>query len=132
MKQHPCSPQRLLAALSQHLNVDLHLENGVCALFDSQGLEVCVIELLPQNSAALLHCTVSTHRPAPDQDRQLLRLNFQPDLLNGCWLALDADDSVRLCAQCPAERLTPPDFCQWVCGFIQQVTDTRQLLTQPA
>lgn len=36
----------LLAALSQQLNVDLQLESGVCALFDSHDQEVCVIELL--------------------------------------------------------------------------------------
>lgn len=132
MNQHPSTPQVLLAALSQQLNVDLQLENGVCALFDSQGQEVCVIELLPPNSAALLHCAVSTQRPALDQDRQLLRLNFQPHILHGCWLALDEDDGVRLCAQCPAELLTQLGFCQWVTGFIQQVADTRQLLAQLA
>lgn len=132
MNQHPSTPLRLLAALSQQLNVNLQLDNGVCALFDSQGREVCVIELQPRNSAALLHCTVSTHRPALERDRQLLKLNFQPDLLHGCWLALDEDDSVRLCAQCPTDFLTPLGFCQWVTGFIQQVADTRQLLAQPA
>lgn len=131
MNQHPSTPQRLLAALSQHLNVNLKLDNGVCALFDSQDREVCVIELQPQSSVALLHCAMSTNHPALERDRQLLRLNFQPDLLHGCWLALDGSEGVRLCTQCPLEHLTEATFCQWVSGFIQQVIATRQLLGQP-
>ena len=55
MSQHP----QLLAALSQHLNIELQLENGVCALFNSQNQEVCVIELLPQSSSAVLHCAIT-------------------------------------------------------------------------
>lgn len=132
MSQHPSTPQQLLAALSQQLNVELQLENGICALFDRQDQEVCVIELLPQSSTAILHCAINTQRLARDHHEQLLKLNFQPDRLHGCWLALDEGNNVRLCAQCPVEFLTEHNFCQWVAGFIQQVTDIHPLLARLA
>lgn len=132
MNPYPSTHQQLLEALSQQLNIDLQLENGVCALFDSQDREVCVIELQPQSSTAILHCAVNTLGPVRDHHEQLLRLNFQPDILHGCWLALDNGDDVRLCTQYPIEFLTQQRFCQWVTGFIQQVADTRQLLARPA
>ncbi len=128
MSQHP----QLLAALSQHLNIELQLENGVCALFNSQNQEVCVIELLPQSSSAVLHCAITPDIPAQEHYEKLLKLNFQPDKLQGCWLALDEADGLRLCTQCPVEFLTGHGFCEWVTGFIQQVVDTRQLLARPA
>lgn len=132
MSQRPATPKQLLATLSQHLNVELQLENGICALFNNQDQEVCVIELLPQSSSAVLHCAITTDLPARDHYEQLLKLNFQPDRLHGCWLALDAGDGLRLCTQCPVELLTGHRFCQWVTGFIQQVADTRQILARPA
>lgn len=132
MSQRPATPKQLLATLSQHLNVELQLENGICALFNNQDQEVCVIELLPQSSSAVLHCAITTDLPARDHYEQLLKLNFQPDRLHGCWLALDAGDGLRLCTQYPVEFLTGHRFCQWVTGFIQQVADTRQILARPA
>ena len=50
--------QQLLAALGQHLKTDLQPDNGVCALFNSQNQEMCVIEFSPHNSHALLHCAI--------------------------------------------------------------------------
>lgn len=131
MNKNTLTGEQLLAALSKHLKVDLQLENGVCALFNRQGLETCVIELLPQNSAALLHCAMQTHHPTREGYSQLLTLNFQLEKMHGCWLALDDNGEVRLCAQCPMEVLTEDMFCQWVSGFVHQVEDMRRLLLQP-
>lgn len=123
--------QQLLAALGQHLKTDLQPDNGVCALFNSQNQEMCVIEFSPHNSHALLHCAIGGALHAPDRYRELLKLNFQPDKLLGCWLALDENDELRICAQCPVAFLTEEIFCQWVTGFIQQLSDTRLLLCRP-
>lgn len=132
MHQSQPTVEQLLAALGQHLKINLQPDNGVCALFNSQHQEVCIIEFLPQNGNALLHCAIETPRHAADRNHQLLKLNFQADTLHGCWLALDENDTVRLCTQCPFEFLTERTFCHWVIGFIQQVNDTRLLLDQPA
>lgn len=131
MNKNTLTAEQLLAALSKHLKIDLQLENGVCALFNNKGQEVGVIELLPQNSAALLHCAMETCHPTREGYSQLLQLNFQLEKMHGCWLALDDDGEVRLCAQCPMEVLSENVFCQWVSGFVHQVEDIRRLLLQP-
>lgn len=131
MNNKTLSGEQLLAALSKHLKVNLQLENGVCALFNKENLELCVIELLPQNSAALLHCAMETRHHTPETCSQLLKLNFPLEKMQGCWLALDDRGDVRLCAQCPMDVLTENVFCQWVSGFIHQVDDIRRLLQQP-
>lgn len=131
MNKNTLTDERLLAALSKYLKADLQLENGVCALFNQEEQEICVIELLPQNSAALLHCAVGPRNPTLEGYSQWLKLNFQLEKMHGCWLALDDNSEGRLCAQCSREVLTESNFCQWVSGFIQQVNDVRQLLKQP-
>lgn len=132
MNNNVLKGEQLLAALSNSLKVDLQLENGVCALFNKEGVELCVIELLPYNSAALLHCAMGACTPTFEGYSQWLRLNFQLEKMHGCWLALDDENEARLCTQCPIEVLSEGIFCQWVSGFIQQVNDVRQLLKQPA
>ena len=132
MHKNSPAPHQLVAALSQYLKVNLQLENGVCALFDKQQLEMCIIELLPMSTTAILHCAMGTRSHAPDRHSQLLKLNLQPDKLNGCWLALDETGEERLCAQCPMVFLTEESFCQWVTGFIEQVGETRALLSHTA
>lgn len=131
MNKHALKEEQLLAALSKHLKIDLQLENGICALFSKDGMELCVIELLPHASAALLHCVVGVRNHSLEGYRQMLRLNFQLDKMHGCWLALDDNGEVRLCAQCSMEVLTESNFCQWVSGFIQQINDVRRLLNLP-
>ncbi|MHA6494945.1 type III secretion system chaperone [Pseudomonas borbori] len=122
--------QRLMAALGQHLNTQLSLDEGVCALFDAQGKEAAVIEIPAHSDTAILHCAIEMPLHSATAHKQLLELNFRIDTLRGCWLALDERGEVRLCAQSPLDSLSEERFCHWVVGFIAQVKDTRELLSR--
>ena len=122
--------QHLIAALGEHLNTRLTLDNGVCALFDAQGKEAAIIEVPAHSDSAVLHCQLEVPAHAPSLHKRLLELNFRLDTLRGCWLALDEHGDLRLCAQSPLENLSEERFCHWVTGFIAQVNETRQLLGQ--
>jgi hypothetical protein len=52
--------------------------------------------------------------------------------MHGCWLALDDQGDVRLCAQLPLDALSEMTFVQWVKGFVQQTADIPGLLNLPA
>ncbi|MCW1248435.1 type III secretion system chaperone [Pseudomonas sp. SAICEU22] len=117
----PPIAQRLIAALAEHLNADLQLEGGVCALYDASNREAVVIELPDHGDLAILHCAVDVPAHMPGLHKRLLELNFRLDLLAGSWLALDDKGSVRLCAHCPLSMLDEAQFCHWVVGFIAQV-----------
>jgi hypothetical protein len=123
-------PQHLIAALGQHLNARLSLDDGVCALYDAQGREAAVIEIPAHSDSAILHCAMAVPAHTPNLHKHLLELNFRLDTLRGCWLALDERGDVRLCAQSPLEGLGEERFCHWVVGFIAQVQETRELLSR--
>ncbi|WP_434560190.1 CesT family type III secretion system chaperone [Pseudomonas sp. Z5-35] len=124
--------QRLIHALAQHLNADLQLEGGVCALYDASNREAAIIELPDPGDVAILHCSIDVPAHAPGLHKRLLELNFRLDLLGGSWLALDDKGSVRLCAHCPLSLLDEAKFCHWIVGFIAQVGEVRGRLAVPA
>lgn len=116
----------LLSALGKYLGTELKLENGVCALFDN-GKEVVVVEIPPAGDVAILHCKLAMH-PDPRLHEQLLRLNFDTGSMHGCWLALDDQGDVRLCAESPLDQLNEMTFVQWVNGFVKQTGEMPGLL----
>ena len=120
----------LLAALGSYLGTELTLEDGVCALFNN-GKEVVIVEIPPAGDVAILHCKLTVH-PDPRLYEQLLRLNFNAGAMHGCWLALDDQGVVRLCAQLALDPLGEPAFVQWVTGFVQQTAEMPGLLKLPA
>lgn len=120
------TPDILLGALGKHLNTELGLENGVCALFD-QDREVAIIEIPSAGDVAILHCKLPL-RPTPETYERLLRLNFDMDAMHGCWLALDSGNDVRLCAETPLHGLAETAFVHWVQGFIRQTREMPRLL----
>jgi hypothetical protein len=126
---HPTA-QRLIAALAQHLHTDLRLEEGVCALYDMQSREAVVIEIPDNSDTAILHCEMDVPPHSPNLHKRMLELNFRLDTLRGCWLAIDDQNAIRLCAQCPLEMLDEKTFCHWVVGFMAQVPEIRPLLVQ--
>ncbi|MDH0747136.1 type III secretion system chaperone [Pseudomonas sp. GD03842] len=120
------TPDTLLAALGRHLNTELGLENGVCALFD-QDREVAIIEMPPAGDVAVLHCKLPL-RSTPDTYEHLLRLNFDTDALHGCWLALDPRNDLRLCTHMALQGLSEAAFVHGVQGFIRQAREMPHLL----
>lgn len=120
------TPDILLGALSKHLNTELALDNGVCALFDHDR-EVAIIEVPTAGDVAVLHCKLPL-RLTPDTYERLLRLNFDMEAMHGCWLALDSRSQVRLCAETAIHGLTEQAFVNWVQGFIRQTREMPRLL----
>jgi hypothetical protein len=120
--------QRMIAALGQHLGTELRLDEGVCALHDLQGKEAVIIEIPSHSDSAILHCQIDTPPHSPSLHKRLLELNFKLDVLRGCWLAIDDQGQVRLCAHCALDMLDETTFCHWVVGFIAQVGDVRALV----
>jgi hypothetical protein len=112
------NPDALIKALGRQLGHPLTLENGVCALFDSDR-EVVIIEIPPAGDAVNLHCKLAV-QPGIDRHEQLLRLNFDAATMSGCWFALDDRREVRLCTQLPLALLDERTFVQWVQGFVKQ------------
>lgn len=114
--------QRLLDHYGRTLNTELTLEKGVCALLDAQQQELVVMEL-PPGENLLLHCQIMPPQEMADDPamwRALLAMNFEMEAMLGCWLALDAQLTLRLCCQQPLEQLDPPRFTTLVNAFIDQ------------
>ena len=119
----------LINALGKQLGTPLQLQNGVCALFDGSR-EVVIVEIPGAGDVAILHCKL----PLPADPRlheRLLRLNFDTAAMSGCWLALDQQSQVRLCAELPIEALSELTFVHWVQGFVQQTREIPTMLRMP-
>jgi hypothetical protein len=119
----------LINALGKQLGTPLQLQNGVCALFDGSR-EVVIVEIPGAGDVAILHCRL----PLPADPRLhegLLRLNFDTAAMSGCWLALDQQSQVRLCAELPIEALSELTFVHWVQGFVQQTREIPTMLRMP-
>ena len=119
-----------IQALGKQLGTALQLENGVCALFD-EGREVVIIEIPAAGDVAILHCKLAL-RPDPALYERLMRLNFDSGTMGGCWLALDEQHAVRLCAQLPLKALDELTFVEWVQGFVLQTHEVAALLQRRA
>lgn len=118
---------RFINSLGAQLGTLLALQNGVCALYDSEGNEAVIIELPEHSEMVIFHCRVG-HCPESTADLQrLLSMNFDVARMHGCWFAVDQED-VRLCAQRELATLDEQAFCAVTRGFIAQVREARTLL----
>ncbi|MBX8485621.1 type III secretion system chaperone [Pseudomonas cichorii] len=116
--------QRFIARLSETLGTSLTLQNGVCALYDSQNRQAAVIEVPKLSDNVVIHCSLGQVRKSQENMQRLLNINFDVASLRGCWLALDQQE-LRLCTQRELSRLDEVQFCDLVNGFITQVQQTR-------
>jgi hypothetical protein len=116
----------LLDALGKQLGSRLQLENGVCALFENDR-EVVIVEIPPAGDVVILHCKLAI-RPDPGLYERVLRLNFDAGAMSGCWLALDEQSALRVCAQLPLGALDETTFVHWVQGFVLQTREMPGLL----
>ncbi|MFT0182966.1 MULTISPECIES: type III secretion system chaperone [Pseudomonas] len=116
----------LLDALAARLRTPLTLDQGVCALYDAQQREALVLECPEHSDSIILHCDLRLARPV--DAITLLEMNFRADVLGGCWLAQDPEGCIRLCALCAQELLDERRFCDWVLGFMAQVSEVRDRL----
>ncbi|MFJ2462525.1 type III secretion system chaperone [Pseudomonas sp. NPDC087615] len=121
--------QRLIAQLASQLGTPLTFQRGVCALYDSDGVQAAVIELPEHSDTVVFHCRLGAVQPGVDALQRLLTLNFDVATLRGCWLALDQSD-VRLCTTRELQRLDEDSFCSLVHGFIAQARETRLSLAR--
>ncbi|WLS77887.1 type III secretion system chaperone [Erwinia pyri] len=121
----------------RRIKAPLSLKEGVCALFDRHQQEVAIIELPQGSDSVLFHCRIETLQgdAAPERLKTLLALNFEMNAMRGCWLALDAEESLRLCSQLPVATLDERLFAQSLEGFMLQAQQVREFimeLHQPA
>jgi hypothetical protein len=117
----------LIHSLGAQLGTSLTLQNGVCALYDSQDTEAAVIELPEHSEMVIFHCRVGRCPERSADLQRLLSLNFDVARLHGCWFAVDQGD-VRLCAQRELASLNESLFCDITRGFIVQAREARALL----
>jgi len=114
----------------QH-QTSLQLQQGVCALVDHQQQEVAIIEVPEESQVVILHCKIVD---LTEQDTallpNLLALNFEMNAMRGCWLALDRQNTLRLCTQQEIASLNSTVFAQWLGGFIQQTWDIKAFVTE--
>ncbi|MBP2169578.1 hypothetical protein J2125_002770 [Erwinia toletana] len=125
--------QMLLDEFASSQGVVLKLENGVCALQDESGQEALVLELPDGSDALLLHCQLFAMQDYGEKLaawRLLMTLNFEMNAMRGCWLALDEEDSIRLCSQQPLAALNASGFSQLLLAFMQQAREARELITE--
>lgn len=114
------------------INAPLSLKEGVCALVDPQQLEVAVVELPLESDCVLFHCRIEA---VSDSDsagflKTLLALNFEMNAMRGCWLALEGEESLRLCTQQPVAGLEAGSFTLSLEGFILQAQQVRAFIAE--
>ncbi len=109
---------------------NLHLDNGVCALYDGDE-EAVIIEAPKKSDNIILHC-LTIRLPGYTQVdiyRELLMLNFEVSVMRGCWLALNEGD-LRLCYTQEIKLLDEQSFTNMILGFMDQVTYIKQLVSE--
>lgn len=127
MKTPPLDFDRFIRALGAQLGASLTLQNGVCALYDSDDQQAAVIELPEHSEMVMFHCRVGRSPEGAADLRRLLSMNFDIARLHGCWFAVDQGD-VRLCAQHQLASLDEVRFCDIVRGFIARAREARSTL----
>lgn len=118
----------LIQYFGRMINTPLSLRKGICALYDSETQQEKVIIEVPETSESIiLHCTLTKlDRDVSVQAmRKLLLLNFEISAMQGCWLAIDEDDSICLCHTLNIEKTDEKNFCDTLTGFIAQTQDVR-------
>jgi hypothetical protein len=121
---------RLLAALAIQAGSALTFKDGLCALADEQGQELANIEVPAPGDVAFVHARIDLDQTQRGMHERLLQLNFKPEQLGGCWLALDAQNSLRLCAQQDLGVLNESSFSQWIMGFAERLNTLRGTLAR--
>lgn len=109
----------LVDHLSNVCGTPLRLDNGVCCLSIGGQSEGATLEFPPGSSCVFVHRVISTqHRVNADTKDLLLRMNFEANAMRGCWLAMDAYDTLRLCTQFDPLALNGHQFEAMLTGFI--------------
>ena len=121
----------LLEHYGRQHNSTLALKDGVCALVDRDNREAAVIELPPDSDSLIFHCKIEDlHEPSSERYlRTLLALNFEMNAMRGCWLALDNEDSLRLCSQLSVSGLDAVGFRMALSGFMTQAREVNEFIT---
>ncbi|MGE9553708.1 type III secretion system chaperone [Erwinia amylovora] len=121
-----------LALYGRRQGISLSLRDGVCALVDHKNQEVAVVELPLESDCVLFHCKLEALNGPTTQHylRTLLALNFEMNAMRGCWLALDGDDSLRLCSQQPVSALEASYFEKCLDGFVLQAQQVSEFIRE--
>ncbi len=117
----------MLEELSHRWQVQLKLQEGVCALYGANEKELAVLEVPEQSEQLLLHCNIAREGLTEgDAFNQLaLKLNFEMSAMRGCWLALDEYQALRLCSSYEINALTVQKLEALLTGFMHQVDEVR-------
>jgi len=119
-----------LAWYGRRLNLSLSLKNGVCALVRNRQ-EIAIIELPPESNCVIFHRRLESLKRASESHlRTVLALNFEMDAMRGCWLAMDSDDSLRLCSQQLLASLDAAGFSEALNAFIVQADEVAEFLAE--
>nr|WP_113865231.1 type III secretion system chaperone [Brenneria salicis]NMN91763.1 Tir chaperone family protein CesT [Brenneria salicis ATCC 15712 = DSM 30166]RBP65829.1 Tir chaperone family protein CesT [Brenneria salicis ATCC 15712 = DSM 30166]RLM31864.1 DspFAvrF family protein [Brenneria salicis ATCC 15712 = DSM 30166] len=118
---------RLLQHYGQTHHTSLNLQDGVCVMNGPDGQEAAVLEVPGNSDALLLHCQLVSFKHYDNVGiyHLMLLLNFEMAAMKGCWLALDENDTLRLCTQQTLDALTEPSFNALLSAFISQAVETR-------
>ncbi|MEQ9904781.1 CesT family type III secretion system chaperone [Pectobacterium aroidearum] len=121
---------RLLRHYGSLSRTQLSLQDGICALRESDGQEAVVLEVPSSSSVLLLHSDVMRFQGDVSTAvyQLILMINFEMAAMKGCWLALDENSTLRLCTQHTAESLDEPGFTALLPAFISQAKETRLLI----
>ncbi|WCG81388.1 type III secretion system chaperone [Pectobacterium sp. A5351] len=121
---------RLLRHYGSLSRTPLSLQDGICALRESDGQEAVVLEVPASSSVLLLHSDVMRFQGEVSTAvyQLMLMLNFEMAAMKGCWLALDENSTLRLCTQHSAESLDESGFTALLPAFISQAKETRLLI----
>ncbi|NRH24866.1 type III secretion system chaperone [Pantoea stewartii] len=123
--------EALLQQFATSCNTTLHLKEGVCALYNTQGHEAAVLEVPDQSDCLLFHCQLinAEHQAGQNFYALLLQLNFEMSAMRGCWLAIDENHIVRLCFQQTISQIDETSFGNLITGFITQAEEVREFIT---
>jgi hypothetical protein len=109
----------LLHHLSNVCGSSLSLDNGVCALYMGGRDEAATLECPPGATQVFVHRAILGQRALTAQTYELvLRMNFEANAMRGCWLAMDAYNTLRLCTQFDPLTLNGHQFEAMLTGFI--------------